>query len=151
MKLFKKISVKGSLKNFAWWGGRGRKFALIVFIVLMGGCATPSGPLATLPVGSPIAADYNLKGIQSYNLGKWGEAMAKFEQALQADPQMAEAHFNLALTLHKLGRHEEAKQEFEKAGELSPDNQYIVGTVEYRNHLGLSSTFERHMSGGYRY
>ncbi len=120
-------------------------------LVVLGGCATPAGPLATLPMGSPEAAQDNLEGIKDYNNGRWEEARKHFESAIQADPNLPEAHFNLALVLHKLGKHEEAKQHFKTAGELAPKDEVIVESSIYRNHLGLSSTLERHMSGGYRY
>ena len=115
------------------------------------GCATVTGPLATLPMVSPSAGQHNLEGIQAYNNGQWEQALPHFESAIQADPSLPEAHFNLALTLHKLGKHEEATQHFQKAGELAPDSKEIVASSVYRNHLGLSSTFEKHISGGYKY
>ncbi len=126
---------------------------LLVFclLVLVASCATLTGPLATLPMGSPEAAQDNLEGIKDYNNGRWEEARKHFESAIQADPNLPEAHFNLALVLHKLGKHEEAKQHFKTAGELAPKDEVIVESSIYRNHLGLSSTFERHRSGGYRY
>ena len=115
------------------------------------GCATPSGPLAVLPMTSPAAAQQNLEGIQQYNSGNWQGAKGRFESAIQADPELPEAHFNLALTLHKLDDHREATVHFKRAGELAPANKEIVGSSVYRNHLGLSSTLEKHLSGGYRY
>ena len=115
------------------------------------GCATPSGPLAVLPMTSPSAARHNLEGIQEYDAGKWQEAKSRFESAIQADPDLPEAHFNLALTLHKLGDHREATIHFKRASELAPANKEIVESSAYRNHLGLSSTLEKHLSGGYRY
>ncbi len=120
-------------------------------LVVLGGCATLTGPLATLPMGSPEAAQDNLEGIKDYNNGRWEEARKHFESAIQADPNLPEAHFNLALVLHKLGKHDEAKKHFKTAGELAPKDEVIVESSIYRNHLGLSSTLERHMSGGYRY
>ena len=128
-----------------------RMVHLCVLLVVFSGCATPSGPLATLPMTSPVASNYNLEGIKHFNSGQWEEATVEFERAVQADANLAEAHFNLALSLHKMGRHDEAKQEFRIAGELAPRSKQIVGASVYRNHLGLSSTFERHISGGYRY
>ena len=118
---------------------------------LLGGCATVSGPLATLPMISPEASQQNLKGIQAYNDGKWEAAKQKFETAIQADPHLPEAHFNLALTLHKLELHDQATDHFRKAGDLASGNNEIVESSIYKNHLGLSSTLERHLSGGYRY
>ena len=121
-----------------------------VSIFIMG-CATTTGPLATLPMASPQASQLNLEGIQEYNRGYWGTAKKKFEMAIQADPHLSEAHFNLALTLHKLDLHDQATTHFREAGELAPDNKEIIDSTIYRNHLGLSSTLERHFSGGYRY
>lgn len=115
------------------------------------GCATKAGPLAVLPVSSPTAAQHNLEGIKSYNDGNWKAARGHFVTAVQDDPQLPEAHFNLALTEHKLGQHEEAKKHFQTAGELAPNNKEVVEASIYRNHLGLSTTFERHISGGYKY
>ena len=128
-----------------------RIFILWTGIIVAAGCATPSGPLATLPMTSPVASTYNLEGIKLFNHGQWEEARVEFERAVQADSNLAEAHFNLALSLHKLGRHDEARREFKIAGELAPMSKQIVEASVYRNHLGLSSTLERHISGGYRY
>ncbi len=119
--------------------------------LLAQGCVTTTGPLATLPIVSPAAAEYNRQGIAAYNNGQWELAREHFEQAVGADDGLPEAHFNLALTLHKLENHELATQHFTAAGKLAPTNQSIVKSTIYRNHLGLSSMFERHISGGYRY
>ena len=40
--------------------------------------------------------------------GKLDEAVAKFNEALQAEPNYALAHSALAVVLQKLGQHEEA-------------------------------------------
>ena len=120
-------------------------------MILFPGCAVQSIPLATLPLEHPGASKANLAGIDFYQQGKWDQALAQFQEALRIDPKFPEAHFNTALALHQLKRHEEAAQHFRRAGELSPDNEAIVKSSLYRNHLGLSSTFERHFSGGYRY
>ena len=130
---------------------RGIRTVVLGCLVMVTGCATPSGPLAVLPMTSPAAAQQNLEGIQQYNSGNWQEAKSRFESAIRADSGLAEAHFNLALTLHELGNHREATVHFKRASELAPTNKEIVGSSAYRNHLGLSSTLEKHLSGGYRY
>jgi Flp pilus assembly protein TadD len=99
----------------------------------------------------PTAANLNLQGIDRYQAGQWEEALESFDAALQINPDFVEAHFNAALTLHQMDRHEEATHHFRRAGELAPGNETVVNSVLYRNHLGLSSTLERHLSGGYRY
>ena len=126
-------------------------FRFLPFLVLMVGCAIKPGPLAVLPMPSPVAAQHNLEGIKFYNNGNWKEAEKRFKYSIREDSSLPEAYFNLALTQHKLGQHDQAKQHFKIAGELAPKNKEIVDSSIYRNHLGLSSTFERHISGGYRY
>ena len=126
-------------------------FIFLAFLALIVGCVTKTGPLAVLPMTSPTAAQHNLEGIKFYNNGNWKEAEKHFKFAVKADSFLPEVHFNLALTQHKLGQHGQAKQHFKISGELATKNKEIVDSSIYRNHLGLSSTFERHISGGYRY
>ena len=126
----------------------------LVFIlcwIALCGCFPQSVPLATLPLDQSQAADLNLKGIDWYHQRNWEKALGFFQAALEINPDFVEAHFNMALTLHQMGRHEEATKHFQRAGELDPQNQTIVNSILYRNHLGLSSVLERHWSGGYRY
>ncbi len=124
---------------------------MVVCVLGISGCFPQSVPLAMLPMAEPEAAALNLKGIDQYHLGEWEAALQLFESAIRVNPLLVEAHFNAALALHQLGQHEEATQFFERAGELDPENRSIITSPLYRNHLGLSSTLERHMSGGYRY
>jgi tetratricopeptide (TPR) repeat protein len=119
--------------------------------LMLGGCFPQSVPLAILPMAEPEAAALNLKGIDQYHVGQWEDALQFFQSAIEVNPTLVEAHFNAALALHRLDRHQEATQYFQRAGELDPDNGFIVTSTLYRNHVGLSSTLERHLSGGYRY
>ena len=128
------------------WG-----MVLMMVALTLQGCAIHPEPLAALPIISPDAAKHNLAGIQAYHAGNWEAAKREFSTALRLDPTLAEAHFNLALTLHRLGEHQLATVHFREAGRLAPRNPEITRSALYRNHLGLSSTFERHWSGGYRY
>lgn len=132
---------------------RAGSFNVLIVICVLGlsGCFPQSVPLAILPLAEPEAAALNLKGIDEYHVGEWGAALELFQSAIQVNPLLVEAHFNAALVLHQLGRHQESRQHFERAGELEPENRSIITSTLYRNHLGLSSTLERHMSGGYRY
>ena len=123
----------------------------VLSLILMNGCGKATGPLATLPMVSPTASASNMAGVQAYNNGNWELAKKHFMVAVEADEKLPEAYYNLALTLHKLEDHSRATEYFKKAGELAPKNNSIIKSTLYRNHLGLSSTFERHISGGYRY
>ncbi len=124
---------------------------MVVCMLGISGCIPQSVPLAILPQVEPEAAALNLQGIDQYQVGEWEVALQYFQAAIQVNPLLVEAHFNAALALHQLGRHQEATQYFGRAGKMSPDNPSIVNSTLYRNHLGLSSTLERHLSGGYRY
>jgi len=124
---------------------------LVVCLVVMSGCFPKSVPLAILPMEELEAAALNLKGIDQYHVGEWEAALELFQSALRVNPSLVEAHFNAALALHQLGRHQEARQYFQQAGKLDPENRSIINSTLYRNHLGVSSTLERHLSGGYRY
>lgn len=124
---------------------------IVVCVLVISGCFPQSVPLAVLPMTEPEAAALNLKGIDYYHRGEWESALQSFQFAIEINSQLVEAHFNAALASHQLGRHEEATQYFVRAWELDPENQSILNSTLYRNHLGLSSTLERHMSGGYRY
>lgn len=52
--------------------------------------------------------------------GRLQEAAAAYDRALQAQPQSAEAHFNLGNVLCELGRFDEARRRFEAAIEMQP-------------------------------
>ncbi len=128
-----------------------RHVSLLATVSLLMGCFPQAVPLATLPIVAPEAAALNLRGIDHYHKDEWGVALDSFQSALDINSDLVEAHFNAALTLHQLGRHQEATQYFQRAGALDPTNASIVESTLYRNHLGLSSMLERHLSGGYRY
>ena len=91
---------------------------------------TISGPvgesvLLVPPVSSPsrIATD---KGISHAHQGHWDVAESHFRTAVEADSDLAEAHFNLGLALANLGRYDEATIAFKKAAELAPGDSRIT-------------------------
>ena len=54
--------------------------------------------------GCKMAADgQNLQGARLYQQGQYEAAMQRFQKALQTDPTNADAYYNLAATLHRLG------------------------------------------------
>jgi len=120
--------------------------ALLVSITSLWACATASLPLATSAGVDPAAAKHNAEGIEQYTMGHWDGAKTHFEAAIRVDPGLAEAHYNLALTLDKLGAHAEATDHFKKAGELAPGYSAITNSSAYRSHVGPPP---RDRSGGY--
>ncbi len=90
----------------------------------------------TAPTGSPGRTE-NEEGVDHYQQGHWDVAEVHFQKSLQADPGLAEAHFNLALALDKLGKHGDATQHFKKAAELAPENPKIAESKILKAHTGI--------------
>jgi tetratricopeptide (TPR) repeat protein len=71
--------------------------------------------------------------------GKLDEAVAKFNEALAADPDYALAHSALAVVLQKLGKHAEAIEHAQKVCELAPDDPF--------SHTAMSVIYQRAFAG----
>jgi len=64
--------------------------------------------------------------------GKWDEAIAQYEEALEINPNYAETHNNLANALLQKGRVDEAIAEYQKALEINPnvaETHYNLGNT----------------------
>ena len=57
--------------------------------------------------------------------GHWREAAFRFEKVIAADPKNARAHNDLAVALEATGDFARALEEYKKALELEPQNNYI--------------------------
>ncbi|MGE3274625.1 MAG: tetratricopeptide repeat protein [Vicinamibacterales bacterium] len=73
--------------------------------------------------GGDAATIYN-QGIILWNQGKIAEAKTKFEEAIAANPQYPESHYQLGLALLNEGRTSEAVAAFEKYLALAPDGSF---------------------------
>ena len=60
-------------------------------------------------------------GIQAYKQGDYQKAMDTFNQAVDADPKNAEAHFFKGNCLALLGKKQEAIAEYDKSIQLAPN------------------------------
>ena len=76
----------------------------------------------------------NDEGVAHAKEGHWDVAEGHFRKALEADPNLAEAHFNLGLALNSLGKHDEAMVAFKKAAELAPGNARITESPILKKH-----------------
>ena len=88
-------------------------------------------------VSVPVLADErdNAKaqvqfGIRVAQLGLWREAVTHWERAVKLDPTYAPAYNNLAIGYEHQGDFEKAREAYEKALELSPNNAYIKQNYE---------------------
>jgi Flp pilus assembly protein TadD len=84
---------------------------------------------------NPNAAARNKDGIDHLGWEHWRKAAADFKRAIEVDPEMAAAHFNLALALDRLGRHDDARAEFRAALDLAPDDPLIAENEVLKKHL----------------
>jgi tetratricopeptide (TPR) repeat protein len=64
------------------------------------------------------------QGVIAWNAGKIPEAKKAFEQAVQLDPKMAEAHYWLGMAHVNEGKVPEAAKYFEEYLKLAPTGQY---------------------------
>jgi Tfp pilus assembly protein PilF len=109
--------------------------SIAILSVLPSACATGSPPLALSPSADTVATTHNAEGVEHYNMRHWDVAKGHFETAVKADPKSAEAHYNLALTLDKLGDHNKARGYFKRAAELAPGNTAITQSDAYQIHV----------------
>lgn len=78
----------------------------------------------------PKAEIYSDLGFTYARMGRTDEAFRNYEKALALDPNLASAHFNLAVTLAQAGNYTEAEAHYRKALSGRP-------TAQTRNGLGF--------------
>ncbi len=99
--------------------------------------ADPGGDAALLAQASSPSRQENDEGVTYYQQGQWDMAKEYFQIAVMSDPTLAEAHYNLALALDKLGKPGDATAHFQRALELAPENPAITESVILQAHLGM--------------
>lgn len=102
-----------------------------------GGEATKAGDSALMSPASSAGRMDSDEGVGHYKQGHWDVAEGFFRKAIKADPNLAEARYNLGLTLDKMGKHEEATAAFKKAAELAPTNPAIKDSEILKKHIGM--------------
>jgi Tfp pilus assembly protein PilF len=94
-----------------------RMVSVLVFLGIVSGCASYS---QTEKAKSQIAF-----GSEVAHQGLWREAQFRFEQAINKEPSNARAHNNLAVALEATGEFARALEEYKKALQLDPNDNYI--------------------------
>lgn len=125
-------------------------FSLILFGGLIGmvvscyqqpGKGPQKAPAVEMALKAPkdgpnkIAAMKNDEGLSHLIQEHWDKSNEFFLEALEADPNLAVAHFNLGLSLDELGQHPEASEHFRKANELAPEDPRISDNEILKKHL----------------
>ncbi len=78
-------------------------------------------PMALSASKEAVGAGHNNEGVTHYQQSHWDVAQEHFQKAIDENAKLPEAHYNLALTLDKLGNHGEATNHFKTALELGSD------------------------------
>ncbi|MGI4874058.1 MAG: tetratricopeptide repeat protein [Janthinobacterium lividum] len=108
---------------------------LLCFLACLG------ASLPALAQTAPAARDLVKEGTALYDQGQYDQAIAKYEQALAAEPGNIMAQAELALTYNTLNRHAEAKAVCEKLLKRHPDAG-VLAYVSYGNSLDALGQFK---------
>ena len=107
------------MRSFVW---------AMVVTMMLAGCAGQRSEMKPLraPAGTSAAVSQRLEeGNQLFAQRDWAGARQVYLATIQADPTVAEAHYNLALVLERLGDKAEAKKHYVAAANLAPGNKVI--------------------------
>lgn len=117
---------------------------LLCSLVFLGACSsTGKAKVMALnaPGGSKPAAMSAVKaGNQAFAAGKWAVAKQHYEKAIGVQKTLAEAHYNLALTLDRLGQRKQADVHYTEAANYAPGHQVIWNSRIYRRYGDVGST-----------
>ena len=105
------------------------RLMILIGLWFLVACASPiSKPPTVLqaPEGvSPAVAAQLDRGYALFADQKWAEAEQIYRQTIAAEPTLAEAHYNLAATLDRVGKKAESKKHYMEAANLAPGNKVI--------------------------
>ena len=113
-----------------------KALVFLMFILVMVGCTGPDKAMdlpLRAPTGTPPAAAAAVDaGNSLFGAGQWEQAKTQYETALKGHPTLAEAHYDLALVLDRLGSKAEAMTHYKEAANLAPGNRVIWNAPPFR-------------------
>jgi Flp pilus assembly protein TadD len=104
---------------------------------MVAACASAPPPVRTLnpPVGTTAdAARAVEEGNRLFAAGQFESAKGQYEMAVNAQPSLAEAHYDLALAMEKLGNQQAAYKHYIEAADLAPGNKVIWNAPPLRRY-----------------
>ena len=117
---------------------------LICSLVFLGACSSTGKAKVTAlnaPSGSnPEAVSAVKAGNQAFAAGQWAMAKQHYEKAISIQKTLAEAHYNLALTLDRLGQRKQAEAHYTEAANFAPGHPVIWNSRIYRRYGDVAPT-----------
>lgn len=113
------------------------RLCCLIFLVNMGCTSDKSAPLMVLdpPPNTNVQVQTLLtEGNRLFREGRWEGARQQFQAAVLAQPDLAEAHYNLALAMDHMGDRDGAKPHFIKAANLAPGHKVIWNSPPLRRY-----------------
>lgn len=128
-----------------------RLTALLVGL-MVGGCASgpePGRVLPTPPGTQPRAVHAMEEGHRLFEAGEWAKAIAQYEAAVAAQPTLAEAHYNLAVSFDRLGKPGLARTHYLEAANFAPGHKVIWNSPPLRRHGDIARELPTHSSSSH--
>jgi Tfp pilus assembly protein PilF len=108
------------------------------FLSGIAGCASDKpAPLTTLAPPPNVAAQVlpvYTEGTQSFREGRYEAARQQFQSVVDQQPDLAEAHYNLALSMERMGDPAGAKKHYIEAANLAPGHKVIWNSPPLRRY-----------------
>lgn len=95
-------------------------------LLLVVGCAREVERLQQQATLEPTAENYLALGIHQLKGKDYEAAVVSFKEAVKLDPSSPRAHHNLGVAYVRLGRNQEALEEFRLSHRLKPDYQKLL-------------------------
>lgn len=117
--------------------------SLLMGIAILAGCNSTPKPVKQPTLKAPITANPTARsaiteGNQLFASGQWQAAKEKYEKALHAQKTVAEAHYNMALALDRMGNRAEARPHYMEAANLAPGHPVIWNSPVLRRYGDVS-------------
>ncbi|HNP30653.1 MAG: tetratricopeptide repeat protein [Nitrospira sp.] len=120
------------------WRKKMRIGGFLIMMIMAGGCASnkpvPLAPLAPPPNVDTQVLQLMTEGKRSFDEGRWEAARQQFQAAVQQQADLAEAHYNLALSMDKMGDQAGAKKHYIEAANLAPGHKVIWNSPPLRRY-----------------
>ncbi len=117
-----------------------RMLRIILPLLFLMGCASQAAKVPTMlaaPANTkPEVAAQLEKGNALFMSRDLAGAEQLFKQTIATDPTLAEAHYNLAVTLDRQGNQAEAKKHYIEAANLAPGHKIIWDSPPLRTQTG---------------